>query len=54
MEKTLVLRKIEGERRRLLDSITDLVDMNLSKLWEIMEDRGGWCAAVHEVKKSQT
>ena len=47
MEKTLILRKIEGERRRLLDSITDLVDMNLSKLWEIMEDRGGWCAAVH-------
>ena len=53
MEKTLMLRKNEGERR-LLDSITDLVDMNLSKLWEIMEDRGSWCAAVHGVKKSQT
>ena len=54
MEKTLMLRKIEGERRRLLDSITDLVDMNLSKLWEIMEDTGAWCAAVHGVRKSRT
>ena len=53
LEKTLMLRKNEGERR-LLDSITDLVDMNLSKLWEIMEDRGAWCAAVHGVKKSRT
>ena len=52
MEKTLILRKIEGERRRLLDSITDLVDMNLSKLWEIMEDRGAPHAAVHGVIKS--
>ena len=54
MEKTLILRKIEGERRKLLDSITDLVDMNLSKLWEIIEDRGAWHVAVHEVAKTWT
>ena len=39
---------------RWLDSITDSIDMNLSKLWEIVEDRGAWYAAVHEVAKSQT
>ena len=60
LEKTLKLGKIEGKRRRgwqsmkWLTSTTDLIDMNLSKLWEMVEDRGVWCAAVHEVAKSQT
>ena len=60
LEKTLMLGKIEGKRRRgwqrirWLDSITDSVDMNLSKLWEIVEDRGAWYAAVHRVAKNQT
>ena len=60
MEKTLILGKIEGkirreqQRMRLLDSITNLMDMNLSKLWEIVEDRGPWHVIVHEVAKSQT
>ena len=58
LEKTLMLAKIEGKRRewqrmRLLGSITDLTD-NLSKLWEIAEDREVWRAAVHGVAKSQT
>ena len=59
LEKTLMLGKIEGKRRgwqRMgeLDSITDSMDMNLSKLGEIMEDRGAWRAAVHGVTQSQT
>ena len=52
MEKTLILEKIEGRRRgrqrmRWLDSITDAMDMNLSKFRKILKDRGTWCAAVH-------
>ena len=57
LEKTLMLGKIEGKRRKgqqrmkWLDSITASVDMNLSKLWEIVEDLGAWRAAVHVVAK---
>ena len=60
LEKTLMLGRIEGKRRkgqqriRLLDSITNSMDMNMSKLQEIVEDRGAWCAAVHGITKSQT
>ena len=54
LEKTLMLGKIEGRRMRWLDSITYSIDMNLSKLWEIVEDRGAWHAAVHVVAKNWT
>ena len=60
LEKALMLDKIEGRRRRewqrmrWLGSTTDSADINLSKLWDIVEDRGAWCVAIHGVTKSQT
>ena len=60
LEKTLMLGKIEGKRRRgqqrmrWLDSITDSTDLNLSKRWEIVKDRGAWRAAAHGVAKTWT
>ena len=58
VEKTLMLGKIEGKRRRegqrmrWLDSVTDSMDMNLSKLLKIVKERGAWCAVVHAVSKN--
>ena len=60
LEKSLMLRKIEGRRRRghhrirWLDGITDAMDMNLGKLWEMVRDREAWRVAVHVVAKRQT
>ena len=60
LEKTLMLGKIEGKRRiqwqrmRWLNSISDSMNMDLDKLWEMVEDRGAWHSAVHEVAKSWT
>ena len=60
LEETLILGKIEGGRRRgqqrmsWSDSITDLIDMSLSKLQKLVMDREAWCAEVHGVTKSRT
>ena len=59
-EKSLMVGKIEGRRRtghqgmRWLGAITDALDMNLGKLWEMVRDGEAWCAAVHGITKSRT
>ena len=60
LEKTLMLGNIEGKRRRgwkrmrCLDGITDSMEMELGKLWEMVREREAWCVTVHGVVKSQT